>query len=99
MPDLAGPLVAERPVVWRGQTISSACSSAAWYLFHIVEEIEGRSPGARAAADGRELVQSDGHSRRTPGLWQFIPAPASYELAQNWWGDGRRDISPRLPLP
>ncbi len=27
------------------------------------------------------------------GLWQFIPGTGKrYELAQNWWYDGRRDI-------
>ena len=31
---------------------------------------------------------------RAAGLWQFIPSTGRmYDLHQNWWYDGRRDVA------
>jgi len=66
------------------------------YLHHIVEQIEARGmpmefallPVVESAYD--PFAYSHG---RAAGLWQFIPGTGLiYELKQNWWYDGRRDV-------
>jgi membrane-bound lytic murein transglycosylase D len=66
------------------------------YLYHIVEQLQKRRmpmelallPMVESAFD--PLAFS---SARASGLWQFIPATGQrYQLTQNWWYDGRRDI-------
>ncbi len=66
------------------------------YLFHIVEEIEKRGLPTELAllpmveSAFNPLAYSRAHAS---GLWQFIPGTGRrYELTQNWWYDGRRDI-------
>jgi len=67
------------------------------YLFHIVEEIEKRDlpmelallPIVESAFD--PFAYSHG---RASGMWQFIPGTGKMMgLKQNWWYDGRRDIT------
>jgi membrane-bound lytic murein transglycosylase D len=66
------------------------------YLYHIVEEIEKRGLPTELAL--LPMVESAfnpmAYSRaHASGLWQFIPGTGKrYDLAQNWWYDGRRDI-------
>ncbi|HEY0664089.1 MAG TPA: transglycosylase SLT domain-containing protein, partial [Thiobacillaceae bacterium] len=66
------------------------------YMFHIVEEIEKRGLPTELAL--LPMVESAfnpmAYSRaHASGLWQFIPGTGKrYDLAQNWWYDGRRDI-------
>ena len=66
------------------------------YLFHIVEEIEKRGLPTELAL--LPMVESAfnpmAYSRaHASGLWQFIPGTGKrYDLKQNWWYDGRRDI-------
>jgi membrane-bound lytic murein transglycosylase D len=66
------------------------------YLYHIVEEIEKRGLPTELAL--LPMVESSfnpmAYSRaHASGLWQFIPGTGKrYELTQNWWYDGRRDI-------
>jgi membrane-bound lytic murein transglycosylase D len=66
------------------------------YLYHIVEEIEKRGLPTELAL--LPMVESAfnpmAYSRsHASGLWQFIPGTGRrYELKQNWWYDGRRDI-------
>ena len=66
------------------------------YLYHIVEEIEKRGLPTEIAL--LPMVESAfnpmAYSRaHASGLWQFIPGTGRrYELTQNWWYDGRRDI-------
>ena len=66
------------------------------YLFHIVEELEKRGMPMEIAL--LPIVESAfnpmAYSRaHASGLWQFIPGTGKrYELTQNWWYDGRRDI-------
>jgi membrane-bound lytic murein transglycosylase D len=66
------------------------------YLYHIVEEIEKRGLPTELAL--LPMVESAfnpmAYSRaHASGLWQFIPGTGRrFELEQNWWYDGRRDI-------
>ena len=66
------------------------------YLYHIVEEIEKRGLPTELAL--LPMVESAfnpmAYSRaHASGLWQFIPGTGKrFELEQNWWYDGRRDI-------
>jgi membrane-bound lytic murein transglycosylase D len=98
MPDLAGPLVTER-VAWyaaRPDYLKRVFERSRRYLYHIVEEIEKRGLPTELAL--LPMVESSfnpmAYSRaHASGLWQFIPGTGRrYELAQNWWYDGRRDI-------
>jgi len=66
------------------------------YLYHIVEELEKRGMPTELAL--LPMVESAfnpmAYSRaHASGLWQFIPGTGKrFELKQNWWYDGRRDI-------
>jgi membrane-bound lytic murein transglycosylase D len=66
------------------------------YLYHIVEEIEKRGLPTELAL--LPMVESAfnpmAYSRaHASGLWQFIPGTGRrFELEQNTWYDGRRDI-------
>jgi membrane-bound lytic murein transglycosylase D len=66
------------------------------YLYHIVEEIEKRGLPTELAL--LPMVESAfnpmAYSRaHASGIWQFIPGTGRrFELEQNWWYDGRRDI-------
>jgi membrane-bound lytic murein transglycosylase D len=98
MPDLTGPLVDEK-VAWyvaRPDYLKRVFERSRRYLYHIVEEIEKRGLPTELAL--LPMVESSfnpmAYSRaHASGLWQFIPGTGKrYELAQNWWYDGRRDI-------
>ncbi len=98
MPDLTGPLVAEKTAwyVARPDYLKRVFERSRRYLFHIVEEIEKRGLPTELAL--LPMVESSfnpmAYSRaHASGLWQFIPGTGKrYELTQNWWYDGRRDI-------
>ena len=98
MPDLAGPLVTEKTAwyVARPEYLKRVFERSRRYLFHIVEEIEKRGLPTELAL--LPMVESSfnpmAYSRaHASGLWQFIPGTGKrYELTQNWWYDGRRDI-------
>lgn len=98
MPDLAGPLVAEKTAwyVARPDYLKRVFERSRRYLYHIVEEIEKRGLPTELAL--LPMVESSfnpmAYSRaHASGLWQFIPGTGKrYELTQNWWYDGRRDI-------
>jgi membrane-bound lytic murein transglycosylase D len=66
------------------------------YLYYIVEEIEKRGLPTELAllpmieSAFNPMAYSRAHAS---GIWQFIPGTGKrYELTQNWWYDGRRDI-------
>jgi membrane-bound lytic murein transglycosylase D len=70
---------------------------ASLYMYHIVNEIEKRDlpselallPIVESAYD--PFAYSHG---RASGLWQFIPSTGRhFKLKQDWWYDGRRDIT------
>lgn len=67
------------------------------YLHHIVEAVEERNlpmelvllPVVESAF--QPFAYSHG---RAAGLWQFIPGTGKrFDLKQNWWYDGRRDVA------
>ena len=66
------------------------------YLYHIVEEVEKRGMPTEIAL--LPIVESAfnpmAYSRaHASGIWQFIPGTGKrYDLQQNYWYDGRRDI-------
>ena len=98
MPDLGGPIVAEKTAWYaaRPDYLKRVFERSRRYLFHIVEEIEKRGLPTELAL--LPMVESSfnpmAYSRaHASGLWQFIPGTGKrYELTQNWWYDGRRDI-------
>lgn len=67
------------------------------YIYHIVEELEKRQMPSELAL--LPVVESAYHPfayspSRASGIWQFIPGTGKqYGLKQNWWYDGRRDIT------
>ncbi len=66
------------------------------YLYFIAEEVKKRNmPGEIALLPIIESsFRTNAHSSmKAAGLWQFIPATGRYfNLKQNWWYDGRRDV-------
>ena len=70
---------------------------AALYMHYIVEEIDRRGMPLELAL--LPVIESAfepyAYSRaRAAGLWQFIPDTGSkFGLPQNWWYDGRRDVT------
>ena len=97
------PLVAEKTAwyVARPDYLKRVFERSRRYLYHIVDEIEKRGLPTELAL--LPMVESSfnpmAYSRaHASGLWQFIPGTGKrYDLAQNMWYDGRRDIvaSPR----
>jgi len=98
MPDLQSRLVSERMewYVANQDYLQRVFERSRLYLFHIVEELEKRGMPTEIAL--LPIVESAfnpmAYSRaHASGLWQFIPGTGKrYELKQNWWYDGRRDI-------
>ncbi len=66
------------------------------FLYYIVEEIEKRNMPVELAL--LPIIESSylpyGVSNKSAtGLWQFMPVSAKrFNLEQNWWYDGRRDV-------
>jgi membrane-bound lytic murein transglycosylase D len=98
MPDLQSPIVSER-MQWYIENqdyLQRVFERSRRYLFHIVEELEKRGMPTEIAL--LPIVESAfnpmAYSRaHASGIWQFIPGTGKrYELKQNWWYDGRRDI-------
>jgi len=98
MADLDGSIVQERTAWYaaRPEYLRRTLDRGRRYLFHIVEELERRGMPTELAL--LPMVESSynpmAYSRaHASGLWQFIPGTGKrYDLAQNLWYDGRRDI-------
>jgi membrane-bound lytic murein transglycosylase D len=98
MPDLKTALVRAKTREYAANraSLQKMLERARPYLFHIVEEIEKRGLPTELAL--LPIIESRfdpmAYSRaRASGLWQFIPSTGRrYDLTQNWWYDGRRDI-------
>jgi membrane-bound lytic murein transglycosylase D len=98
MPDLTGKLVVQRQAWYaqRPEQIQIIVERSRRYLFHIVEELERRRMPTELAL--LPMVESAfnpmAYSRaHASGLWQFIPSTGrNFNLEQNWWYDGRRDV-------
>ena len=67
------------------------------YLYFIVEEVEKRGmPTEIALLPMIESAFNPGanSSARASGIWQFIPSTGkNFGMEQNWWYDGRRDVT------
>ncbi|HYN14122.1 MAG TPA: transglycosylase SLT domain-containing protein [Burkholderiales bacterium] len=98
IPDLKGPLVRRKTAEYAAgpEYLQRILDRSRLYLFHIVEEIEKRGLPTELAL--LPMVESAfnpmAYSRaHASGLWQFIPGTGKrYDLKQNWWYDGRRDV-------
>ena len=98
MPDLDNRIVAEKQAYYaaRPEYLQRIFDRSRIYLYHIVEELEKRNLPMELAL--LPMVESAfnpmAYSRaHASGLWQFIPGTGRrFELQQNWWYDGRRDI-------
>ena len=98
MPDLDNKLVRRKTAEYAAspEYLQRILDRSRLYLYHIVEEIEKRGLPTELAL--LPMVESAfnpmAYSRaHASGLWQFVPGTGKrYELAQNWWYDGRRDI-------
>jgi membrane-bound lytic murein transglycosylase D len=98
MPDIQSRQVTERTAwyVANQDYLKRVFDRSKLYLFHIVEELEKRGMPTEIAL--LPIVESAfnpmAYSRaHASGLWQFIPGTGKrYELKQNMWYDGRRDI-------
>ncbi|MEX2241937.1 MAG: transglycosylase SLT domain-containing protein [Burkholderiales bacterium] len=98
MPDIRSPLVAERTrwYVANQDYLQRVFERSRRYLFHIVEQLEKRNMPTELAlvpmfeSAFNPMAYSRSHAS---GLWQFIPGTGRrYELKQNMWYDGRRDV-------
>ncbi|MBE0615291.1 MAG: transglycosylase SLT domain-containing protein [Burkholderiales bacterium] len=98
MPNLSSPLVQERQIWYASQPsyVKRMVERSKRYLYYIVEELEKRGMPTELAL--LPMVESAfnpmAYSRsHASGLWQFIPSTGkNYNLEQNSWYDGRRDI-------
>ena len=96
--DLKGPLVRQKTKQYaaRPEYLQRILERSKLYLYHIVEEIEKRGMPTELAL--LPMVESAfnpmAYSRaHASGIWQFIPGTGKrFELEQNTWYDGRRDI-------
>ncbi len=98
MPDLDSPIVQDRTAWYaaRPDYLRRTFDRSRRYLYHIVDELEKRGMPTELAllpmveSSFNPMAYSPAHAS---GLWQFIPGTGKrYDLAQNWWYDGRRDI-------
>lgn len=79
-----------------GDYLQRTANRARPYLYYIVQQVQAHKmpldiallPVVESAFD--PFAYSNG---RAAGLWQFIPGTGRrWDLKQNWWYDGRRDI-------
>lgn len=98
MPNLSSPEVQDRQIWYASQPsyVKRMVERSKRYLYYIVEELEKRGMPTELAL--LPMVESAfnpmAYSRsHASGLWQFIPSTGkNYNLQQNYWYDGRRDI-------
>jgi len=98
LPDSDHPAI-DRELEWYAgnpEYLGRAFGRADLYLYHIVTELEARGMPLELAL--LPVVESAFEPyayspARASGLWQFIPDTGSrYNLKQDWWYDGRRDV-------
>ncbi len=99
VPDLDSPLV-QRHVAWyldRPDYMQRMMERSRRYLHFVVEELEKRRMPLELAL--LPMIESAYNpiaysTAKASGIWQFIPATGKhYGLEQNWWYDGRRDVT------
>ena len=98
MPDLEGPLVADRERWYasRPDYVARMTERSSRYLFYIVEELERRGLPTEIAllpyiesAFNPQAVSS----AKASGMWQFMAATGKdFDLKQNLFRDDRRDV-------
>jgi membrane-bound lytic murein transglycosylase D len=99
LPDMSSPLVREQEdwFARRPDYISRIVARSSRYLYYIVEQIEKRNMPSEIAL--LPIIESAynpvAYSRaHASGIWQFIPSTGKmYGLQQNFWYDGRRDVT------
>lgn len=99
IPDLESPLV-DRHTDWyanRPDYVQRVVERGRRYMHFVVEELEKRGMPLEIAllpmieSAYNPTAYSKAHAS---GMWQFIPATGrNYGLKQNWWYDGRRDVT------
>lgn len=99
MPNVDSPLV-DRHVEWyvnRPEYVQRLVDRGRRYMHFIVEEVEKRGMPLEIAllpmieSAYNPAAYSKAHAA---GMWQFIPTTGrNYGLQQNWWYDGRRDVT------
>jgi membrane-bound lytic murein transglycosylase D len=98
MPDLDNALARRNTAIYAREHdyLQRMFDRSRMYLYHIVEEIEKRGLPTELAL--LPMVESAfnpmAYSRaHASGLWQFIPGTGRrFDLKQDWWYDGRRDV-------
>jgi membrane-bound lytic murein transglycosylase D len=98
MPDLDDKLTRRNTAIYAREHdyLQRMFDRSRMYLYHIVEEIEKRGLPTELAL--LPMVESAfnpmAYSRaHASGLWQFIPGTGRrFDLKQDWWYDGRRDV-------
>ncbi len=99
MQEVDSPLV-QRHMTWylnRPEYLERMVERSRRYLHFVVEELEQRGMPLEIAL--LPMIESAynpvAYSRaHASGIWQFIPATGKrYGLEQNWWYDGRRDVT------
>lgn len=97
--DIDSPLV-QRHVAWylnRPDYMQRMMERSRRYLHFVVEELEKRQMPLELAL--LPMIESAYNpiaysTAKASGIWQFIPATGKhYGLEQNWWYDGRRDVT------
>ncbi|MDP3481898.1 MAG: LysM peptidoglycan-binding domain-containing protein [Sulfuricella sp.] len=97
--ELDSPLV-QNHVAWyanRPEYVRRMVERSQLYLYHIVEEVEKRGMPTEVAL--LPMIESAFNPKaystsHASGIWQFIPSTGKYfGLEQNWWYDGRRDVT------
>ncbi|MHB8454826.1 MAG: LysM peptidoglycan-binding domain-containing protein [Acidiferrobacterales bacterium] len=99
MPPMDGPRV-QRQEQWfanNPEYMGNMLTRARFYLYYIVQEVQKRKmPMEIALLPAIESAyQPHAYSRaRAVGLWQFMASTGRlYGLKDNWWYDGRRDVT------
>ena len=98
MPDLDNALVRRRTREYAASSeyLQRMFDRSRIYLYHIVQEIEKRGLPTELAL--LPMVESAFNPmarspRHATGIWQFVPGTGKrFDLKQNSWYDGRRDI-------
>ena len=99
IPEVESPLV-QRHMTWylnRPDYLERMVERSRRYLHFVVEELENRNMPLEIAL--LPMIESAynpvAYSRaHASGIWQFIPDTGRrYGLEQNWWYDGRRDVT------
>jgi len=99
MEELDSPLV-QNHVAWytnRPEYVQRMVERSQLYLYHIVEEVETRGMPTEVAL--LPMIESAFNPKaystsHASGIWQFIPSTGKhFGLEQNFWYDGRRDVT------